>query len=194
MRACDTGLLLVDAQERLLAVLPRAERIVWNCRRLLDAAGILSVRTALAEQYAEKLGPTAAALAERIAGPAHAKLDFSAGACGELFALWRAEHVERVLLCGIETHVCIAQTAFDLLAAGYQAYVAADAVGSRWSYDHEIALRRMESSGVTITTTEAVLFEWCERAGTPQFKQISALAKELPPGEEPIVGFHSAHG
>lgn len=194
MRACDTGLLLVDAQERLLAVLPGAERIVWNCRRLLDAAAILSVRTALAEQYAEKLGPTAATLAERIAAPPHAKLDFSCGACGALFSLWREEQVERVLLCGIETHVCVAQTAFDLLAAGYRVYVAADAVGARSSYDHEIALRRMESAGVTITTTEAALFEWCERAGTPEFKQVSALAKELPPGEGGVVGFHVPRG
>ena len=194
MRACDTGLLVVDAQERLLAVVPGAERIVWNCRRLLDGAAVLSVRTAVTEQYPEKLGATDATLAERIAAPAHAKLDFSCGACGELFELWREERVERVILCGIETHVCVAQTAFDLLAAGYQVYVAADAVGSRWSYDHDISLRRMESSGVTITTTEAALFEWCERAGTPEFKQISALAKELPPGEGPIVGFHAPRG
>lgn len=190
MRPSDTALLLIDAQERLLNVVHNAPRIIWNCRRLLDGANILSVRTAVTEQYPEKLGATEPSLAERIAAPAHAKLAFSAGACGELFSQWRAEQVERVLLCGIETHVCVAQTAFDLLAAGYQVYVAADAVGTRARVDHEIALRRMESSGVVITTTEAALFEWCERAGTPEFKQISALAKETPPGDAPIVGFH----
>jgi hypothetical protein len=165
--------------------------VVWNCRRLLDGANVLSVRTAVTEQYPEKLGATEPSLAERIAAPAHAKLAFSAGECGELFALWRAEQVERVLLCGIETHVCVAQTALDLLAAGYQVYVAADATGSRWRHDHEIALRRMESSGAVITSTEAALFEWCERAGTPEFKQISALAKEPRPGEAPVVGFRA---
>ena len=190
MRPADTALLLIDAQERLLNVVHEAPRIIWNCRRLLDGANILSVRTAVTEQYPEKLGATEPTLAERIAAPAHAKLAFSAGACGDLFSLWRAEQVERVLLCGIETHVCVAQTAFDLLAAGYQVYVAADAVGTRARIDHEVALRRMESSGVVITTTEGALFEWCERAGTPEFKQISALAKETPPGDAPIVGFH----
>jgi hypothetical protein len=189
MRPCDTGLLLIDAQERLLKVVPDAARIIWNCRRLLDGANILSVRTAVTEQYPERLGATEPCLAERIAAPAHAKLAFSAGACGELFSLWRAERVERVLLCGIETHVCVAQTAFDLLAAGYQVFVAADAVGTRWPIDHEVGLRRMEASGVVITTTEAAIFEWCERAGTPEFKLVSPLAKELPPGDGPLVGF-----
>jgi nicotinamidase-related amidase len=191
MRASDTALLLIDTQQRLLNVVHEGPRIIWNCRRLLDGANILSVRTAVTEQYPEKLGGTEPSLAERIAAPAHPKLAFSAGACGELFSLWRTEHVERVLLCGIETHVCVAQTAFDLLAAGYQVYVAADAVGTRARVDHEVALRRMESSGVVITTTEAALFEWCERAGTPEFKQISALAKELPPGDARIAGFRA---
>jgi nicotinamidase-related amidase len=191
MRPCDTGLLLIDAQERLLKVVPDSARIIWNCRRLLDAANILSVRAAVTEQYPERLGATEPSLAERIAAPAHAKLAFSAGACGELFAQWRAEKVERILLCGIETHVCVAQTAFDLLAAGYQVFVPADAVGTRWPIDHEIGLRRMESSGVVITTTEAAIFEWCERAGTPEFKLVSALAKELPPGNGAIVGFRA---
>ena len=181
MRPDDTVLLAVDVQERLLAVVPDARRITWNCRRLLDGARILGVRTAVTEQYPEKLGPTAAVLAERLADAPHAKVAFSCGACGELFPAWRADGVQRVLLCGIETHVCVAQTAFDLLAAGYQVLIAADAVGARGALDHEIALRRLDSSGAVITTTEAALFEWCERAGTAEFRQISALAKEVAP-------------
>ena len=70
------------------------------------------------------------------------------------------------------------QTVLDLLATGMQVLVASDAVGSRYVNDHEIALRRMETSGALLTTTEAALFEWCGVAGTPEFKQISALAKE----------------
>jgi len=163
MRTADTALLVVDMQEKLLSVIEGSARIVWNCRRLIDGAGILGVRTAVTEQNPEKLGATAKALAERIAVSSHAKMAFSCGACGELFLLWRDEGVHRVLLCGIETHVCVQQTALDLLAAGFQVYIAADAVTSRGKIDYEIALRRMESSGATITTTEAALFEWCER-------------------------------
>jgi nicotinamidase-related amidase len=181
MRADDTVLLVVDAQEKLLAIIPGAERIVWNCRRLIDGARILGVRSAATEQNPEKLGPLAASLRERLEDSAPSKMAFSCGACGELFDAWRSAGVERVLLCGIETHVCIQQTALDLLAAGYRVYVAADAVGSRGPLDYDVALRRMESSGAVITTTEAALFEWCERAGTDKFRQISALAKESPP-------------
>ena len=180
MRAVDTALLVVDMQERFLAVIPDRERILWNCRRLLDGARALGVRTAVTEQYPEKLGPTAPLLAERL-GPAAAKLTFSCGSCGDIVAEWREADVQRVLLCGIETHVCVQQTALDLLAAGYRVYVAADAVGTRHAIDHDIALRRMESSGCVVTTAEAALFEWCERAGTPEFRQLSALAKEAPP-------------
>jgi nicotinamidase-related amidase len=75
----------------------------------------------------------------------------------------------------------VQQTALDLLAAGFQVFVAADAVTSRAPIDFEIALRRMESTGTVVTTTEAAIFEWSERAGTPEFRQISALAKESPP-------------
>jgi nicotinamidase-related amidase len=179
----DTALLVVDVQERLVPAISDARRIIWNCRRLLDGAKVLGVRAAMTEQNPEKLGQTVAELAAVHNGPVFAKMAFSAGACGELFAQWRQAGVERVLVCGIETHVCVAQTALDLLAAGYQAFVAADAVGSRAMHDYEFALRRLESCGVAITTVEAALFEWCERAGTPEFRQISALIKEPAPAD-----------
>jgi isochorismate hydrolase len=121
-----------------------------------------------------------AELASKLGAP-RAKLAFSCGACGEIFAEWRSAGIERVLVAGIETHVCVQQTALDLLAAGYQVYVAADAMGARGTLDHEMALRRMDSAGATITTTEAALFEWCGAAGTDAFRQISALAKEPGP-------------
>jgi nicotinamidase-related amidase len=181
MRAVDTGLLVVDMQERLLQAIEGSSRIIWNCRRLIDGAKILGVRTAVTEQNPEKLGATAAGLKGSLENSPSAKMAFSCGSCGEIFAPWRDADIHRVLLCGIESHVCVHQTALDLLAAGFQIFIAADAVGSRSRFDYEIALRRMESSGAVMTTTEAALFEWCERAGTPEFRQISALAQEPPP-------------
>lgn len=176
----QTALLVVDAQEKLLAVVPGSERIVWNIRRLLDAAAVLGVATAATEQYPEGLGPTAAVLAKRLQQPI-SKLSFSGAACCPPLADPADDDLFRVLVCGIETHVCVQQTAFDLLASGYQVYVAVDAVGARYAVDHETALRRMEMGGIVLTTTEAAMFEWCREAGTPEFKQISALAKESPP-------------
>ena len=86
-----------------------------------------------------------------------------------------------MLLCGVEAHVCVQQTVLDLMAAGFRVYVAVDAVGARHAIDHDTALSRMEATGATLTTTESAMFEWCEVAGTPEFKQISALVRESPP-------------
>ncbi|NOY30079.1 MAG: isochorismatase family protein [Planctomycetes bacterium] len=183
MSPTDTGLLVVDVQEGLIPIEPYGERIVWNCRRLLDGAKVLGVRSFATEQYPEKLGPTVAALAERLETPAASKLAFSCGECGEVFMGWRESGIHRVLVCGIETHVCVLQTVLDLLATGFQVLVAVDAVGARHTTDHKTALRRMEASGALLTTTESALFEWCGRAGSPEFKQISALAKEKNPGK-----------
>ena len=180
MNATDTGLLVVDVQEKLLAVVPGADRIAWNIRRLLDAAELLGVPRTATEQYPEKLGPTPPELLKHLDPPA-AKLAFSGATCAPSLAEWRADGRHRVLVCGIETHVCIAQTAFDLTADGWMVYVAVDAVGTRHAIDHETALRRMESAGIVLTTTEAAMFEWCRIAGTAEFKQISALAKETGP-------------
>lgn len=178
MRPADTALLVVDVQEKLMAVQPEGARIAWNARRLLDAAQILGVRTAATEQYPEKLGATIPQLAERIATGIPDKMTFSCRSCSAIFNDWQAKGINRVLVCGIETHVCVQQTVLDLMAAGYQVLVSADAVGARFAIDHETALRRMEASGALLTTTEAAMFEWCGEAGTDEFKQISALAKE----------------
>jgi nicotinamidase-related amidase len=180
MNRQDTALLVVDAQEKLLALVQSAVQVRWNIRRLLDAATVLSVPVAATEQYPEKLGPTASELLQRL-GSAPGKLAFSACECGEIFERWRDDGRYRVLVCGIETHVCVQQTVLDLVAAGFEMYLAVDAVSARKSIDHETALRRMELAGAVLTTTEAAMFEWCRVAGTPEFKQISALVKESPP-------------
>jgi nicotinamidase-related amidase len=176
----DSALLVVDAQVKLLEFIPDSERIIWNIRRLLDAAAILGVPFAATEQYPDKLSPTVPELKERI-GPAPDKLCFSAGVCGDIFEQWKNDNRSRVLVCGIETHVCIMQTALDLSASGFLTYVAVDAAGARYSIDHETALRRMDSAGVILTTTEAAMFEWCKTAEAAEFKMISALAKEKAP-------------
>lgn len=178
----DTGLLLVDVQEKLIGLLPGHERIVWNCGRLLDGASILNVATAATEQYPKGLGKTVEPLASKLKQAVPDKVAFSCGACGGIFADWQSRGIHRVLLCGIEAHVCIQQTALDLLANGFRVYLAVDAIGARHQIDYETALRRLEASGAILTTTEAALFEWCERAGSPEFKQISQMVKEPGPG------------
>jgi nicotinamidase-related amidase len=176
----DTALLVVDVQEKLLPLIPGQERMVWNVRRLIDGAKLLGLPVLATEQYPRGLGHTAPELAQRL-GAIPEKLTFSCGECGELFAGLGERGIHRMLVCGIETHVCVQQTVFDLLAAGLRVYVAADAAAARGAIDHDMALRRMDAGGATLTTTETALFEWCQTAGTPEFKEISKLVRETGP-------------
>ena len=178
----DTALLVIDVQEKLVAALPEGKRIVWNIRRLLDGAIILGLPVLGTEQYPQGLGPTAPELAERL-GPLPTKLTFSCGGCPGLFTDLERKGIAKILIAGMETHVCVQQTVLDLLAAGWSVFVAVDAVGSRYEIDHRTALMRMDAAGATLTTTEAALFECCRIAGTPEFKQISRLAREKQRGE-----------
>lgn len=180
MSVGDTALLIVDMQEKLLGAIAQRNRVEWNCRRLLDGAKVLGVPALATEQYPERLGPTIEPLAGQIPDRP-AKLRFSCAECLANLADLERQGIFKMLLCGIEAHVCVQQTALDLLARGWRVYVAVDAVGSRFDLDLQIALRRMESAGATLTTTEAALFEWCEAAGTPEFKQISLLVREPAP-------------
>ncbi|MBN2216617.1 MAG: hydrolase [Pirellulales bacterium] len=175
-----TALLCIDLQEKLVASIAGGDRVVWNVRRLVDGAKVLGVEVVGTEQYPRGLGPTVATLAERL-GPLPDKLAFSCGECPEIFERLRQRRISDILVCGIEAHVCVQQTVLDLLADGWRVFVAGDAIGSRFEMDYHVALRRMETAGATLTTTEAALFEWCRRAGTPEFKQISQLAREPGP-------------
>lgn len=166
-------LCVVDIQERLLPAVPDGSRVTAMAARLADAATLLGVRSILTEQYPHGLGPTPTELAARLP-PAISKMSFSC--CGsEAFSCSLASDIESVLLCGLETHICIQQTALDLLARGLTLFIAVDAVGSRQKIDHEIALRRLESSGAILTTTEAAIFEWCRSAEHPQFQAVRKL-------------------
>jgi nicotinamidase-related amidase len=182
----DSALLVVDVQGKLVSLIDDHRRIVWNIRRLIDGAGVLGVPVAATEQYPKGLGPTTPELTAALAGqtqplPIQSKMAFSCGECGEVFARFRSQARNKILVAGIEAHVCVQQTVLDLLADGFRVYLAADAVGSRGAVDYQIALRRMETAGAVVTTTESALFEWCEVAGTPEFKAISSLVKEPPP-------------
>jgi nicotinamidase-related amidase len=180
MSADDTALLVVDVQEKLVPAIRDHARVVFNVRRLVDGAKLLGLPVAATEQYPKGLGPTVAELAERL-GPLPEKLTFSCSGCPEVFEALREQGIHKILVTGIEAHVCVQQTVLDLLGDGYRVYVAVDAVGSRNALDYETALGRMDSSGAVLTTTEAALFEWCETAENPQFKAISRLVREEMP-------------
>lgn len=180
MSPADTVLLVVDVQTKLMPLIAGERKILWNLRRLLDGAEATGVGTLATEQYPQGLGPTVPELAEKL-GDVPSKMAFSCAGCEPFMDRLEASGASKVLVAGIEAHVCVQQTVLDLIAAGYRVYVPVDAVGSRYDVDYQTGLRRMESAGATLTTTESALFEWCQVSGTPTFKKISALVREQPP-------------
>ena len=172
------GLVVVDVQERLLPAIFEHQRVVQNTVRLIQGAAILRVPIFATEQYRKGLGPTVSEVAAAIPGFAPIeKLAFSAcGAAGFIPAL-RKKRVSEPILCGIEAHVCVSQTCLDLLDKGLRVFVAADAVSSRTQENYRFGLDRMRAAGAVSVSTEMVLFELLERAGTDEFKQILALVK-----------------
>jgi nicotinamidase-related amidase len=164
---------VVDIQERLLAVMPAADQVIARSLRLATAAGLLGVTAVLTEQYPKGLGRTPTALVEKLP-PAIEKTSFSCCGCAG-FHRSMPSATRAVVLCGLETHVCIMQTALDLVAAGFAVFIAVDAVSSRHSLDHDIGLRRLESAGAMLTTTEAILFEWCRTADHAAFQAVRRL-------------------
>ena len=175
LKAESSVLVVIDVQDKLLAKIPTRAELVRNAGFLLDAAALLGVPVRATEQYPKGLGPTTAELARRLPRSVPAKTAFSC--CGAGTFLEELEVLRRpsVVLAGMETHVCVAQTALDLLQAGLHVFLPVDALAARTAVDHDAALRRLEQAGAVPTTAEAVAFEWVADAAHPQFKALSAL-------------------
>ncbi len=174
----NAALLVVDVQEKLMNAMPQRAETVAQIGKLLAAAQILEIPSLQTLQYVKGLGPVCGELSALTAHlPTFEKMAFSAcGADGVLGALEELQR-PRIILCGVEAHVCIQQTAIDLLSHGKQVYLCADAVCSRRVVDAEIARERLRDCGAVVTTTESVLFELLREAGTPAFKECLSLFK-----------------
>ncbi|PIE44793.1 MAG: hydrolase [Gammaproteobacteria bacterium] len=175
----DTTLFyLIDVQERLTPHIDQHERIVQRISRLIAGMRILDIPLLVSEQYKKGLGNTVVDLQKDLSDAPHfEKVTFSGCDDKPTMAFLQQKKRRNIILCGIETHVCVMQTALDLLAADFQPIIVCDAVGSRFRDDHEIALRRLQHAGAILTTSESLLFELCRSANTPFFKAISALVK-----------------
>lgn len=172
------ALLVIDIQARVHAAMCFGKQVEESAIKLIRGFEILNVPIYLTEQYPKGLGPTLPTIAEALRGNTPLqKMSFSCCGSEELMAGLKAKGIRQILLCGIETHVCVSQTAHDLLAAGFQVHVARDAVSSRRESDHATALERMRGAGAIITTAEAALFELMVRADIAEFKAISTLVK-----------------
>jgi nicotinamidase-related amidase len=177
MSAGDTALLVIDVQEKLMPKIRGADALVRNIAFLIDGARLLQMTILATEQYPKGLGPTVPPLAEKLPERPE-KTAFSSCAVPSVVETLRRQARPKVVLAGIESHVCVMQTALDLLALDFRVYVPVDAVGSRYTVDHETALRRLERYGATLTSSEMCVFEWVGGSSHPRFKQISALVQD----------------
>jgi nicotinamidase-related amidase len=177
MSDADTALLVIDVQDKLLAVIPENAALVRDIAFLIDAARMVQIPVACTEQYPKGLGPTTAELA-RLLPDRPQKTAFSSCTVQSVVEGFRRGARPKVLLCGIEAHVCVLHTALDLLNLGFRVYVAADAVASRYAVDREWALHRMDKAGAILTTAETAVFEWLGGSHHAQFKAVSRLVQE----------------
>ncbi|MBK9390065.1 MAG: isochorismatase family protein [Bacteroidetes bacterium] len=173
-----TAVVVIDIQERLLPHIFQWELTLQNCLKLIDGLQVLSVPMLVTQQYTKGLGNTEPSVVNKITGFSHIeKNTFSC--CGEPLFMERFASLEKkyIILCGIETHVCVLQTCLDLIESGFIPVVVEDCVSSRKPNDKEIAIERMRQEGARITTLESILFELTQVSGTETFKSISKLVK-----------------
>ncbi|QHI69954.1 hydrolase [Tichowtungia aerotolerans] len=170
-------LVFIDVQGKLSEVVDGSEKLFKNLHRLLAGMKALDLPVLVTEQIPEKLGPTREEFQEFITEPPIAKSAF--GCCGEpeFFQALEKAGRKQVILCGIETHVCVYQTALQLMESGHKVYVVADAVSSRDPENKKMALKRMEHEGVRTIGTESILFELLGDAKDPAFKSILQIVK-----------------
>jgi len=170
-----SALLVIDVQQRLLPAVQQSDAVEQTVCDLIGVAKELTVPTLYSEQYPKGLGPTSdkvvAALPE--SAVRLEKLTFSCAADAQCNKQIKAVDRLQVIICGMETHVCVLQTALELKADGFEVFVVADAVSSRTEQNKELGLARMRQAGIEIVSKEMVIFEWLERAGTESFRSIS---------------------
>lgn len=173
-----SALIVVDMQEPFLGAIHGREPLSENVRLLLQAARILEVPVLATLQYASRMGGVVPEVANVLAGVEPIdKMCFSCAGSEPFIKALEATGRRQILLCGVETHICVSQTAQDLLQAGYQVHVTADAVSSRSLEKHKLGMERIRDAGVRPCATEAAVYEWLYEAGTPEFKEILKLVR-----------------
>jgi nicotinamidase-related amidase len=175
----NTVVLVVDVQERLLPAMPqeRLQRLFKHAKALILGARELGIPVFATEQYPKGLGATAAQLRELLPEPPLQKVHFSCGADPAIARALAATGRKQVVVVGMEAHVCVFQTARDLVDLGYQVYVCADAVTSRSEEHRESGLELVRRAGAVVHNTESVLFDLLHVAGTDEFKKVASLVK-----------------
>lgn len=162
-------------------MIPGFDQLASRVALSVEGAALLELPIVVTEQYPRGLGHTVEEILSKLPEGSEPieKTSFSACRVQEFETRLREQHVEQIVICGIEAHVCVSQTAHDLLAQGYQVHLLTDGIGARLERNREAAIEKLARAGAIISTIEMALFELCGVAGTPQFKSIQNLVKTL---------------
>lgn len=175
----STALLIIDVQEKLCKAMDQEvlAGTIRNCALLLDSARELSVAVLATEQYPDGLGGTIPELADKLPSTPLAKMSFSCCGNETILKALAASGCSHIVIAGMEAHICVLQTMYDLLAQGYHVHLLSDAVVSRKKHNWQTALSLATAAGAVVTTTETVLFQLLKQAGTPEFKKLAKLVR-----------------
>lgn len=171
-------LLIVDVQNALIPVIQNADSTLKNIQHLIAAREKLNIPALVTEQYPKGLGRTVSTILDHLKQEeVFAKTYFSLAQEPHIMTAIELMNRRQIVICGMEAHVCVLQSAMDLKKHNYEVYVVLDAISSRKQLDYDAALARLSSNGVHVVTTEMVLFEWLERACTKEFRDLLPLIK-----------------
>jgi nicotinamidase-related amidase len=171
------SVLVVDVQEKLIPVMWNWAPVEKYLKALIQTAKELDLPLIATEQYPKGLGATMPALRELLPSAPLVKMHFSCGADPEFAKALVATGRRQVVVAGIETHVCVFQTVRDLVEQGYETFVCADAVTSRFEEHRRVALAQMRDLGAVVTSAETAIFDLLHLCGTPEFKRVSPLVR-----------------
>lgn len=172
----ESVLVVIDLQANFLRIIHEADRVVDRALFLCQSAELLGVPMLFTEQYPERMGGTEPVFASFYNEPI-AKMEFSAAANARFMSRLESTGRRQVILVGIETHICVSQTAIDLLRGGYEVIVCPDALSASTQDRHKLGMERLRDSGAMPIHTEAVAYEWCHQAGTDEFKSLLGFVK-----------------
>lgn len=173
----EAVLVIIDVQGKLAQIVDESELVIQGIVNVVKGANVLDVPVLWLEQYPKGLGPTVTAIADEIKGEPIEKITFSAYETEAFRQQLEALGRKKVLIAGIETHICVYQTAAQLLEAGYDVEVLADCVSSRTKGNREVGLQKMLQLGAKVTSVETALFEMQQIAKGDAFKTISSIIK-----------------
>ena len=175
MKQTSSLLLIIDVQEQLAPVMDSPRDVINGCSQLIAVAKRLGIPFVITEQYPKGLGSTMIDLRNEAGDDAiyYPKVEFSCAKNENILKAIEVANKKQIIIAGVETHICVIQTALDLLSLGYEVFVVSNACSSRSPVQNDIGLRRLANNGVDVVTSEMVIFEWLEKAGTPEFKEIS---------------------